>query len=114
MSRHRGVVRSFELGGPGSGGRRWAARCSCGALGTSGSWREALTFLTQHLAITAQLRATWLASHPTPDVRGEYWFPVAQHRRNGHKRVSFLRRMTGAVGSIMRVVVGLQSFATRA
>jgi hypothetical protein len=118
MSTHRGAVRSFDLGGARSLGRRWAARCSCGAVGTSAVWREALTFLTHHLEITARLRATWLANHPSPDLRGEYWLPVVYAYNNGHGRASapqvLRRRVARLVSSLVRVVVGgVQSCATR-
>jgi hypothetical protein len=115
MSAHSGEVRSFDLGGPHSLGRRWAARCSCGAMGTSGVWREALAFLTQHLEVTARLRVTWLTSHPTPDLRAEYWVPAVRYNGNGRTSPVFAlrRRVARIVDSLVRVVVGLQSFATR-
>jgi hypothetical protein len=110
-------VRSFDLGGPHSLGRRWVARCRCGAVGTSAVWAEALAFMTEHLEITARLRAAWLANYPSPDLRGEYWLPVV-YRHNGNRRASpaqFLRRRVARlVSSVVRVVVGgVQSFATR-
>jgi hypothetical protein len=118
MSTHKGAVRSFDLGGAGARGRRWVARCSCGAVGTSGVWREALTFLTHHLEITARLRTTWLANHPNPDLRGEYWLPVVHAYNNGNGRASpptvLRRRIARLVSSLARVVIGgVQSFATR-
>jgi hypothetical protein len=110
MSTHSGAVRSFDLGGPGCGGRRWVARCRCGAVGTSGAWREALEFLIEHLEMTARLRATWLANNPGPDLRGEYWLPVVHHNGNGRTShiPSFPRRVARLVNSFVRVVLGLQ------
>jgi hypothetical protein len=110
MSTHTGAVRSFDLGGPGSAGRRWVARCRCGVVGTSGAWREALEFLTEHLEITARLRATWLANNPGPDMRGEYWLPVVHRNGNGRaSRVPSLpRRVARLVNAFVRVVLGLQ------
>ena len=40
-----GAVRSFELGGTSTtAGRRWAARCSCGVVATTGAWPGAQPF----------------------------------------------------------------------
>src|SRR5205823_8450103 len=49
LDAHMGAVRSFELGGTSTtAGRRWAARCSCGVVATTGAWPEALAYLSKH------------------------------------------------------------------
>lgn len=111
-------MRSFELGGTATtAGRRWAARCSCGAVATTRAWPEAIAYLSEHQRSTPQLRAAWVASLPTPDLRGVEYSPVDVIRpaANGHgrPRVSFLRHLVaGALHSLVRLAVG--SFTTSA
>lgn len=107
---HRGAVRSFDLGGPGMGGRRWAARCRCGAVATTGAWAEALAFLTQHLRVTAAADPAHSAGRLTPDLRlVEYRSPLVTARNgNGHRpapraQVSWLRRL---LTTAARLVLG--------
>jgi hypothetical protein len=109
-----GAVRSFELGGTSTTvGRRWAARCSCGVVATTGAWPEALAYLSEHRRATPELRTAWAARRPTPDLRGvEYRsIDVVWPAVNGHRpRVSTLRRLvTGVLHSIVRVTVGVFS-----
>jgi hypothetical protein len=116
MRTHAGAVRSFDLGGPGAAGRRWAARCSCGALATTGAWPEAITFLTKHVQRTARPRLLWTVAHPTPDLRGvEYGRPVViNHHSNGHNpRVSLVgQRAVRLLRSAVAVVLSLSIFRT--
>jgi hypothetical protein len=113
---HFGAVRSFELGGTATtAGRRWAARCSCGAVATTGAWPEAIAYLSEHRRATPELRAAWTASLPTPDLRGVSYSHVVVIRpsTNGHGRfrVSSLHRLVvGALHSLVRLAVG--SFTT--
>ena len=110
-----GAVRSFELGGTSTtAGRRWAARCSCGVVATTGAWPEALAVLSEHRRrATPELRAAWVARRPTPDLRGVEYRPidVVWPAVNGHRpRVSTLRQLvTGVLHSIVRVTVGMFS-----
>jgi hypothetical protein len=109
-----GAVRSFELGGTSTtAGRRWAARCSCGVVATTGAWPEALAVLSEHRRATPELRAEWAARHPTPDLRGVEYRPidVVWPARNGHRpRISPLRQLvTGVLHSIVRVTMGVFS-----
>lgn len=110
-----GAVRSFELGGTSTtAGRRWAARCSCGVMATTGAWPEAIAYLSAHRRATPELRVAWVASRPTPDLRGvEYRrIDVIRHVGDGHRpRVSFLRQLVaGVLHSLARVGIGFHSF----
>jgi hypothetical protein len=129
MSTHVGSVRSFVLGVPATAGRRWAARCSCGALATTDAWSDALDFMTDHLQLNARPRAVWSAARPFPDLRrAECWRPVVvgpnghngngQHgnaqngdAQNGNGRtpriVIFHRRVVRLVSTAVRVALGL-------
>jgi hypothetical protein len=114
MSTHGGSVRSFELGGPATAGRRWAARCNCGALATTERWSDALGFLTDHLRRSSRPRAVWSAARPFPDLRrAECWLPVvvAPNGQNGNGRtpriVIFHRRVVRLVSTALRVALGL-------
>jgi hypothetical protein len=109
-----GAVRSFELGGTSTtAGRRWAARCSCGVVATTGAWPEALAYLSEHRRATPELRRAWTARRPTPDLRWAEYRPidVVWPVVNGHRpRVSALRQLvTGVLHSIVRVTVGVFS-----
>ena len=109
-----GAVRSFELGGTSTtAGRRWAARCSCGVVATTGAWPEAMAYLSEHRRATPELRAAWRARRPTPDLRGVDYRPVdvVLSAANGHRpRVSTLRQLvTGVLHSLVRVTVGVFS-----
>ena len=109
-----GAVRSFELGGTSTtAGRRWAARCSCGVVATTGAWPEALAYLSEHRRATPELRTAWAARRPTPALRGVEYRPidVVWPAVNGHRpRVSTLRQLvTGVLHSIVRVTVGVFS-----
>lgn len=111
---HFGAVRSFELGGTSTtAGRRWAARCSCGVVATTGAWPEAMAYLSEHRRATPELRTAWLARRPTPDLRGVEYRPidVVWPAVNGHRpRVSTLRQLvTGVLHSLVRVTVGVFS-----
>ena len=115
MRTHAGAVRSFDHGGPGASGRRWAARCRCGALATTGAWPEALAFMTKHLQTTAPPRRWSTADHPTPDLRGaEYGRPVVNYHSNGHKpAVSVVRhRAVRLLRSAVAVALSLSIFRT--
>jgi len=113
---HGGAVRSFELGGPGASGRRWAARCSCGALATTGAWPDALAFLTKHLQTTAPPRPWWTAAHPTPDLRGVEYARcvVVNSHRNGQKATASVvqQRAVRLLRSAVAVVLSLSIFRT--
>jgi hypothetical protein len=115
MSTHFGAVRSFDLGGAGTAGRRWSARCSCGALATTGAWPDAMAFVTEHLKVTAQPRDAPIGSHATPDLRRvDCWRPVVvTHNGNGRTGpVSVMRRRAvHLLNALVRVVVSAQSFA---
>jgi hypothetical protein len=112
-----GAVRSFELGGTSTtAGRRWAARCSCGVVATTGAWPEALAYLSEHRRAAPELRTAWAARRPTPDLRGVEYRPIdvvwpAVNAVNGHRRrVSTLRQLvTGVLHSLVRVTVGVFS-----
>lgn len=111
MSAHAGVVRSFDLGGPGTAGRRWSARCRCGALATTATWPEALTFLNRHFRASAAAPRRPPANHHTPDLRFVAYQPpaVTTSNGNGHApRRPFMR----AVGALVRVVVGVLRFGS--
>ncbi len=114
LDAHVGAVRSFELGGTSTtAGRRWAARCSCGVVATTGVWPEALAYLSEHRRATPELRAAWKARRPTPDLRGVDYRPidVVWPAVNGHRpRASFLRQLvTGALHSIVCLTVSVFS-----
>jgi hypothetical protein len=102
-------VRSFDLGGPSTAGRRWSARCHCGALATTGAWDEALAFLTDHLRATAP-RATLSARRLSPDLRSVDCWQSAVVRRNGKgyaaPETNGHRPVIRALGSFVRVVLG--------
>jgi hypothetical protein len=109
---HVGAVRSFELAGTATtAGRRWAARCSCGAVATTGAWPDALAYLSEHRRATPGLRAAWRATRPTPDLRGvEYWrIEIVPNGANGHRPpVSFLRQLVaGVFNALTRVALRL-------
>ena len=117
LGTHVGAVRSFELGGTSTtAGRRWAARCSCGVVATTGAWPEALAYLSEHRRATPNLRQARVASRPTPDLRGVEYRPIDVVRpvANGYRpRSSSLRRLVaGALHSIVRLTVG--AFSTSA
>ncbi|HKA93390.1 MAG TPA: hypothetical protein VKE97_06270 [Acidimicrobiia bacterium] len=111
-------MRSFELGGTATTtGRRWAARCSCGVVATTSAWPDAIAYLSEHRRATPELRAAWMASLPTPDLRGVAYsrVDVVRPAANGHgrSRVRFLRQLVvGALHSLVRVTIG--SFTTSA
>jgi hypothetical protein len=114
LDAHVGAVRSFELGGTSTtAGRRWAARCSCGVVATTGVWPEALAYLSEHRRATSELRAAWKARRPTPDLRGVDYRPIdiVWPAVNGHRpRASFLRQLvTGALHSIVCLTVSVFS-----
>jgi hypothetical protein len=124
LGTHFGAVRSFELGGTSTtAGRRWAARCSCGVVATTGAWPEALAYLSEHRRATpdprpspAANRPTPVANRPTPDLRGVEYRPIDVVRPavNGHRPPAlFLRQLVaGVVHSIVRLTVG--AFSTSA
>ena len=109
MSTHAGSVRSFDLGGPGALGRRWCARCVCGALATTGAWDEALAILTDHLRATATPRVT-SSSRLSPDLRRVDCWQSVVVRRNGNgyaePETNGHRPVIRALGSFVRVVLG--------
>jgi hypothetical protein len=116
MSTHLGSVRSFELGVPATAGRRWAARCTCGALATTDAWSDALGFITDHVRLNARPRAVWSASRPFPDLRRADCWPavVARNGHNGQngsgrtrRVVIFHRRVVRLVSTAARVALGL-------
>ena len=114
---HFGAVRSFELGGTSTtAGRRWAARCSCGVVATTGAWPEALAYLSEHRRATPDLRSARTARRPTPDLRGVEYRPIeiVWPVTNGYRpRAPSLRRLVaGALHSIVRLTVG--AFSTSA
>ena len=109
-----GAVHSFELGGTSTtAGRRWAARCSCGVVATTGAWPEALAYLSEHRRATPQLRTAWVAGRPSPDLRAVEYRPidVVWPAVNGHRpRASTLRQLvTGVLHTLVRVTVGVFS-----
>jgi hypothetical protein len=110
MTAHAGSVRSFDLGGPSTAGRRWSARCRCGALATTGAWDEALAFLTEHLRATATPRATWSAGRLSPDLRSVDCWQSEVARRNGNgyapRETNGHRPVVRRLGSFVRVVLG--------
>jgi hypothetical protein len=117
LGTHVGAVRSFELGGTSTtAGRRWAARCSCGVVATTGAWPEALAYLSEHRRATPTLRRAPVARRPTPDLRGVEYRPidVVWVAGNGHRPpVSSLRQLVaGVLHSIARVAVS--AFSTNA
>jgi hypothetical protein len=117
LGTHFGAVRSFELGGTSTtAGRRWAARCSCGVVATTGAWPEALAYLSEHHRAAPNLRPALLASRPTPDLRGVEYRPIDVVRpvSNGHRpRASSLRQLVaGVLHSIVRLTVGAFSTST--
>jgi hypothetical protein len=114
LGTHFGAVRSFELGGTSTtAGRRWAARCSCGVVATTGAWPEALAYLSEHRRATPDPRPTRVANRPTPDLRGVEYRPidVVRPALNGHRPPAlFLRQLVaGAVHSLARAVVSVFS-----
>ena len=109
-----GAVRSFELGGTSTTtGRRWAARCSCGVVATTGAWPEALAYLSEHRRATPAPRTASVAGRPTPDLRGVEYRPidVLWPAVNGHRpRAPTLRQLaTGVLHSLVRVMLGVFS-----
>src|SRR4029450_8939063 len=67
LGTHFGAVRSFELSGTSTtAGRRWAARCSCGVVATTGAWPEALAYLSEHHRAAPNLRPAEWARRPAP------------------------------------------------
>jgi hypothetical protein len=120
MRTHVGAVRSFDLGGASTtAGRRWAARCSCGAVATTGAWPEALDYLSEHRRVTADVRAVWVANRPGPDLRRVEYPRVAVVTVNGHdagldsRPASLLQQLVaGVLHTLTRVAFGLHSFAT--
>jgi hypothetical protein len=116
LGTHMGAVRSFELGGTSTtAGRRWAARCSCGVVATTGAWPEALAYLSEHRRATPSLQAQ-VANRPTPDLRGVEYRPidVVRPAANGYRpRASSLRQLVaGVLHSIVRLTVS--AFSTSA
>jgi hypothetical protein len=113
LGRHIGAVRSYELAGTATtAGRRWAARCSCGAVATTGAWPEALAYLSDHRRATPELRAAWTATRPTPDLRGVEYRRIDVIPHNGVRRhsapVLFLRQLVaGVLNSLTRVALRL-------
>jgi len=107
-------VRSFELGGTATtAGRRWAARCTCGAVATTGAWPDAIAYLSEHRRSMPELRAAWVASRPTPDLRGvEYRrIDVVRPVERARPRARSLRHLAAAaLQSLVRLAVG--SFTT--
>ena len=84
-------------------------------MATTGAWRDAIAYLSEHRRAMPELRAAWVAGLPTPDLRGIEYSRVVVIRPaangHGHFRVSFLRRLvTGALHSLLRLTVG--SFTT--
>jgi hypothetical protein len=117
LGTHFGAVRSFELGGTSTtAGRRWAARCSCGVVATTGAWPDALAYLSEHHRAAPNLHPALLASRPTPDLRGVEYRPIDVVRpvSNGHRpRASSLRQLVACVlHSIVRLTVGAFSTST--
>jgi hypothetical protein len=110
MSTHAGVVRSFDLGGSAMSSRRWAARCSCGEVATTGAWHEALAFLTQHLRVSTKQRARQSTSRLTPDLRYVDYQPplVVARNGNGHSAEPPVVRqpVLRLLGALVRVVIG--------
>jgi hypothetical protein len=116
LGTHVGAVRSFERGGTSTtAGRRWAARCSCGVVATTGAWPEALAYLSEHRRATPSLQAQ-VANRPTPDLRGVEYRPidVVRPAANGYRpRASSLRQLVaGVLHSIVRLTVS--AFSTSA
>jgi hypothetical protein len=112
MSTHFGSVRSFDLGGPVTAGRRWSARCRCGALATTATWSEALGFVNQHLRVSAAPPLASSSNHHTPDLRFVEYQPPVVTGWNGNGHVP-RRRFVRAVGALVRVVVSaLRSTST--
>jgi hypothetical protein len=117
LGTHVGAVRSFELGGTSTtAGRRWAARCSCGVVATTGAWPEALAYLSEHRRATPNLRPAPVAGRTTPDLRGVEYQPidVVWLATNGHRPpTSSLRQLVaGVLHSIVRLTVS--AFSTNA
>jgi hypothetical protein len=119
MRTHVGAVRSFDLGGASTtAGRRWAARCTCGAVATTAAWPEALDYLSEHRRVTADVRAAWVANRPGPDLRPVEYPRVAVVSVNGHAGAdsrpgSVVQQLVaGVLHTITRVAFGLHSFAT--
>jgi hypothetical protein len=120
MRTHVGAVRSFDLGGASTtAGRRWAARCSCGAVATTGAWPEALDYLSEHRRVTADVRAVWVANRPGPDLRRVEYPRLSVVSVNGHdaggdnRPASVVQQlMAGVLSTVARVVLGIHSFAT--
>jgi hypothetical protein len=115
LDSHLGAVRSFELGGTSTTtGRRWAARCSCGVVATTGAWPEAIAYLSEHRRATPELRAAWVSSRPTPDLRGVEYRRIDVIGRNGdaHRpRVPVMRQLVaGVLHTVVRAAVGFHSF----
>jgi hypothetical protein len=103
-------VRSFDFGGTSTAGRRWSARCKCGALATTGAWADALAFLTEHLRASAKPRATWSSNRLSPDLRSVDCWQSAVVRRNGNgyaePATNGHRPVVRVLGSFVRVVLG--------
>jgi len=117
LGTHFGAVRSFELGGTSTtAGRRWAARCSCGVVATTGAWPEALAYLSEHRRVAPNQRRTPGAKRPMPDLRGIEYRPIDVVRPavNGHRPPAlFLRQLVaGVLHSIVRLTVS--AFSTSA
>jgi hypothetical protein len=117
LGTHFGAVRSFELGGTSTTAvRRWAARCSCGVVATTGAWPEALAYLSEHRRAAPDPRPTPVPNRPMPDLRGVAYRPIDVVRPavNGHRPPAlFLRQLVaGVLHSIVRLTVG--AFSTGA
>jgi hypothetical protein len=89
-------------------------------VATTGAWPEALAYLSDHRRATTELRTAWVASRPCPDLRRvEYRRPDAI-ALNGHhaapadsQPASVVQQlMAGVLHAVVRVVLGVHSFAT--
>ena len=79
-------------------------------VATTGAWPDAIAYLREHRRSTPELRAAWVASLPSPDLRGiEYSrVDVIGLAGNGHgrPRVSSLRRLVaGALHTLVSLAV---------
>jgi hypothetical protein len=83
-------------------------------VATTGAWPEAIAYLSEHRRATPELRAAWVASRPTPDLRGvEYRrIDVVGHNGDAHRpRVPVLRQLVaGVLDTLVRAAVGFHSF----
>jgi hypothetical protein len=90
-------------------------------VATTGAWPEALAYLSDHQRVTTDVRGTWVANRPCPDLR-RVEYPRLRvvdrvspngHHSEGDQPTSVLQQlMAGVLNGVARVVLSLHSFAT--